>query len=38
MCNPFTAYAQNKNWGIGHFGDLAYLIEQSAKQGADYGN
>lgn len=24
------------NWGIGDFGDLAYLIEQSAKQGADY--
>ena len=25
-----------QNWGIGDFGDLAYLIEQSAKQGADY--
>lgn len=24
------------NWGIGDFGDLAYLIEQSAKPGADY--
>ncbi|OOF85792.1 4-alpha-glucanotransferase [Rodentibacter ratti] len=24
------------NWGIGDFGDLAYLIKQSAKQGADY--
>ena len=25
-----------QNWGIGDFGDLATLIEQSAKQGADY--
>lgn len=25
-----------KNWGIGDFGDLADVIEQSAKQGADY--
>ncbi|WP_432717676.1 4-alpha-glucanotransferase [Haemophilus haemolyticus] len=25
-----------QNWGIGDFGDLAYLIEQSVKQGADY--
>ena len=37
MCN-FTVYAQNKTGGIGDFGDLAALIEQSAKQGADYGN
>lgn len=25
-----------QSWGIGDFGDLAYLIEQSAKLGADY--
>lgn len=31
----YSLRSQN-NWGIGDFGDLAYLIEQSAKQGADY--
>lgn len=31
----YSLRSQN-NWGMGDFSDLAYLIEQSAKRGADY--